>query len=253
MIEFMNVSKAFGSKIVLNDISFRVGSGEIVFVIGKSGMGKSVLLKNIVGLIEPDSGKIFVNEKQVTGLSEEEFFEVRRYCGMIFQLPALLDSLNIFENMAFGLQALKLVDTEEELEDVILTNLSLVNLREDVLTKFPQELSYGMQKRVSLARTLALKPKYLLFDEPTTSLDPVSTHTINDLIFRLSRKLNVTSIVVSHDMHCAIEIADRVFLLDEGKIVFEGPPAGLKESTLPLVKEFMIDALAKVDDNREGE
>ncbi len=242
MIEFKSVSKAFGSKVVLNDVSFQVGQTEIVFVIGKSGMGKSVMLKNIVGLMHPDSGEIWVEGQEVSRLGEDQYFGVRKRCGMIFQSPALLDSLTIYENLAFGLRAHRLGSKISELDPAIHKVLAMVHLDPKILSQFPAELSFGMQKRASLARTLILEPNYLLYDEPTTGLDPVATHFINHLIETLSRTLGVTSLVVSHDMECALDIADRILMLDQGKIIASGSPAELLESQVPLVQEFMREA-----------
>lgn len=248
MIEFKHVTKRFGDKLVLDRVSFQINRGEIVFVIGKSGMGKSVLLKNIVGLIRPDEGEIWVENQEVGRLRESEYFQVRKLCGMVFQYPALLDSLTVFENVAFGVRAHRLCSSEEELKKRVREKLRLAHLSEEIFPLFPTELSYGMQKRVSIARTLAVEPNYLLFDEPTTGLDPVATNGINDLIFRLSRTLKVTSVVVSHDMHCAIAIADRIFLLHEGKMIAEGPPSDMVYSSQPLVQEFMKEAKEKMGD-----
>jgi len=225
VIEFKAVSKRFGKKQVLDQVDFRLGDAEIVFVIGKSGMGKSVLLKHIVGLLQPDSGEIWVDDREVSHLGEAQLLEVRRRCGMVFQYPALLDSLSVFENIVFGLRVQRPELTESELQAIAREKLGLVGLNSSLLSRFPLELSSSTQKRVSIARTLAVGPKYLLFDEPTTGLDPVSTNTVNDLIFRLSRQLQVSSLVVSHDMHCALAIADRILLLDGAKIVVQGPPA----------------------------
>lgn len=242
MIEFKHVTKAFGPRVILADISFKVAKGEIVFILGKSGMGKSVLLRNIVGLLRPDSGEIWVDGQEVSGLGEREYLTVRRRCGMVFQAPALLDSLTVFDNIAFGPRSHNPDTTSDEIESKVRRVLALVNLDDEVLTKFPAELSYGMQKRASLARTLATEPEYLLYDEPTTALDPVTTAGINALIKSLSEELGVTSIVVSHDMPSALELADRILVLDGGKIVEEGPAERVRLSEVPLVKDFMIQS-----------
>lgn len=238
MIEFKNVHKAFGSKQVLNGISFSVQRGEIVFILGRSGMGKSVTLKHLVGLIRPDAGEIWVDGQEISQLNESEFFDVRRKCGMVFQFPALLDSLNVYDNIAFGLRAHQVCSAKEEGARVR-EKLQVVGLGDDVLEKFPNELSFGMQKRVSIARTVAIQPSYLLFDEPTTSLDPLATRGVHELIQKLSRSLNVTSLVISHDMKGALSIADRILLLNDGKIVDEGTPAQLRRSEHPLTQEFL--------------
>jgi len=242
MIEFKLVSKRFGPKLILNNVSFLIGKGEIVFIIGKSGVGKSVSLKCIVGLLKPEFGEVWVDGQQVNNLSEKDLFEVRRKCGMVFQNPALLDSLTVFENLAFGVRALKLCKTETQIKDRVVEKMGLVGLNSDLLDRFPPEISFGMQKRISLARTLAVEPSYLLFDEPTTGQDPVSTNRINRLILRLSLQRNVTARVVSHDMHCAMDIANRIIVLDRGEILEEGSPESLMNSPHALVQDFMKEA-----------
>lgn len=243
MIEFKDLVKKFGQRTVLDKISLKVDQGQIVFILGTSGTGKSVLLKNIVGLLRPDFGQIWIDNQEVSNFSEDQFGEIRRKCGMVFQQPALFDSLTVFENVAFGLRRqLKLSD--QEITARVQDALSLVHVDESQISRFPQQISYGTQKRVSLARTLAVRPKILLFDEPTTGLDPVTTNAINNLILELSRKLKTTSIVVSHDMNCALAIADRIVVLDQGKILQAGTPDQLRKSTTPLVQEFLAEAIA---------
>lgn len=238
-VRFENVSKAFDQKVVLDSISFTVETGEILFILGKSGVGKSVTLKNIVGLLTPDSGDVFVEQFHVNKLNEEGLENVRKTCGMVFQHPALLDSLTVLQNISFGLPLL----SEEKKRERALQCLRYVNLDESILHRHPPEISYGMQKRVSLARTLAPGPRYLLFDEPTTGLDPITTNTINELILQLSRKLQVTSLVVSHDMGCALRIADRILVLDQGKILAVGTVPQIRQHTDPLIQDFLREAL----------
>lgn len=245
MISFRSVRKSFGEREVLKGISFEVEEGQIMFILGTSGTGKSVLLKNIVGLLRPTSGEIWIDEQEVSQLPEEQYFAVRKMCGMVFQHPALFDSLSIFENVAFGLRKHFAELSEEAIASKVKECLSLVHLK-DIEQKRPQEISYGMQKRVSLARTVAVNPRILLFDEPTTGLDPVTTRAINQLIFELSRKLKTTSLVVSHDMQCALDIADQIIVLDQGQIVAQGTPESLKQSQHPLVKDFLKEALDAV-------
>lgn len=250
-IQFDTVTKAFGPRTILDDVSFQVSRGEILFILGKSGMGKSVTLKHIVGVLKPNSGRIFVDQQDVTRLKDDELAHIRRKCGMVFQHPALLDSLTVYENVAFGLRTPQFLQslgqslTRAEERKIVKEKLALVNLGEDILWKYPPEISYGMQKRVSLARTLAPGPAYLLFDEPTTGLDPITTNAINDLIFDLSRKLKVTSIVVSHDMACALKIADRILVLDQAKILFHGSVPEVKQSQIPLIQEFLAESLER--------
>ncbi len=227
---------------MLNGLSLKILEGEIIFVLGTSGTGKSVLLKNIVGLLTPDEGEIWIDGEEVSKFSEDQYLPIRKKCGMVFQHPALFDSLSIYENVAFGLRRHYQL-SDNEVGEKVKKALSLVHIH-GVENKKPAQISYGMQKRVSLARTIALQPKILLFDEPTTGLDPVTTTAVNQLIQDLSRELKTTSIVVSHDMNCALSIADRIVVLDKGQIVALGTPEELKKSEIPLVKDFLAEALA---------
>jgi phospholipid/cholesterol/gamma-HCH transport system ATP-binding protein len=252
-IRFENVSKKFGPKQILDEVSFEVNRGEIMFILGKSGMGKSVTLKHIIGVFAPDAGKVFVDDFEVSAMNTpdriDELTLVRQRCGMVFQHPALLDSLTNFENIAFGLRSKQYQTkvgkklSEEEIRDLVLEKLALVHLQPEILDLYPHEVSYGVQKRVSMARTLAPGPEYLLFDEPTTGLDPLSTSSINALIYELSRKLNVTSIIVSHDMACALSIADQILFLDQGKILLLAPPKEVVKSEIPLVQDFFRETM----------
>ena len=242
MIRFESVEKSFGERKVLKGLSFEIQKGEIVFVLGTSGTGKSVLLKNLVGLLKPDAGKIWIENQEVSQFSEEQYMSVRKTCGMVFQQPALFDSLSIFENVAFGLRRHYQL-SEDEIRSRVSRALGLVHLS-GIESKMPQEISYGMQKRVSLARTVALEPRILLFDEPTTGLDPITTQAVNDLIHELSRKLGTTSVVVSHDMVCALDIADRIFLLDQGLLADQGTPEEMKKSRHPLTREFLAEVVS---------
>jgi phospholipid/cholesterol/gamma-HCH transport system ATP-binding protein len=243
MIEFKNVVKSFGERVVLKNISFTVKRGNIMFVLGTSGTGKSVLLKNLVGLMRPDQGEIFVDGVEISRFSESQYSSIRKKVGMVFQQPALFDSLSVFENVAYGLRK-HFSLPENEIQERVRKALGLVHLR-GIESNMPQEISYGMQKRVSLARTVALDPEVLLFDEPTTGLDPVTTNSINQLIRELSFKLHTTSLVVSHDMNCALSIADQIIVLDQGLIVAQGSPAELKKSRVPLVMDFLHEVLNK--------
>ena len=243
MVKFDKVVKKFGDRTVLAGISFELKVGEILFILGTSGTGKSVTLKNIVGLLRPDGGEIWIDGQEVSKISEEEYFPIRKKCGMVFQHPALFDSLTVFENVAFGLRKHYRL-SEAEVVKRVTQALSLVNLH-GIEQKMPAEISYGMQKRVSLARTVAVEPKILLFDEPTTGLDPVTTNAVNHLIQSLSRQLKTTSMVVSHDMHCALEIADRIIMMDKGQIVAQGTPAEMKACEHPLVRDFLSEAVGE--------
>jgi phospholipid/cholesterol/gamma-HCH transport system ATP-binding protein len=258
-IRFESVTKSFGPKTILRDVSFEVATGEILFVLGKSGMGKSVTLKHIVGILKPDRGRVWVDGIDVTRLGDDGLAAVRRKCGMVFQHPALLDSLSVYQNISFGLRTPQYIQAngrelpEKEIRAVVEEKLELVNLSPDILDRFPPTLSYGMQKRVSLARTLAPGPSYLLFDEPTTGLDPVTTNAVNDLIFQLSRRLKVTSLVVSHDMACAIKTADRILVLDQAGILALQTVAEIKRSREPLIRDFLSETLALLPPDQRGE
>ena len=234
-------------------MSFDVLQGEILFVLGKSGMGKSVTLKHIIGVMKPDSGTVHVLGRNLARLDSAGLSQIRRRCGMVFQQPALLDSLTIFENVSFGLTSPEFVQsriqsgllpfTPAEIRDRVIEVLALVRLGPEILDKRPPQISYGMQKRVSLARTLAPGPEILLFDEPTTGLDPITTQAVNRLIQELSRKLKVTSLVVSHDMACALQIADRILVLDQAKILALGSVKEIRDHQAPLIRDFLSEAL----------
>jgi phospholipid/cholesterol/gamma-HCH transport system ATP-binding protein len=185
MVSFRNIVKSFGTRTILKGISFDVAEGEILFILGTSGTGKSVLLKNIVGLLRPDEGEIWIDGQEVSRIPEDDYLPVRKKCGMVFQHPALFDSMTVYDNVAFGVRRHERL-TEVEIGERVTRCLHLVNLT-DVEQKMPNQISYGMQKRVSLARTVAVGPKILLFDEPTTGLDPVTTSAVNLLIKDLSR------------------------------------------------------------------
>jgi phospholipid/cholesterol/gamma-HCH transport system ATP-binding protein len=245
-IQFEQVTKKFGSKTVLDAVSFQTLPGEILFILGKSGVGKSVTLKLIIGLLKPDQGHVFVEKEDVTQMNANLLGEVRRKCGMVFQHPALLDSINVYENVAFGLRPLKDGQkiSEKEKHKIVTEKLALVRLGENILYQFPAELSLGMQKRVSIARTLAPAPRLLLFDEPTTSLDPISTGAVGNLVLELSRTLKTTTLVVSHDMEWALKIADRILVLEKGKIVALDTPEKIKESKIPLIVDFLSEVLS---------
>lgn len=240
MIVYKNLVKKFGVKTVLNGLNLKINQGQIFFILGTSGTGKSVLLKNTVGLMTPDAGEIWIDGQEVSRFTEEQFFAVRKMCGMVFQHPALFDSLTIYENVAFGLRK-HFNYSENTIQEKVKKALDLVNLTNIEQLK-PAQISYGMQKRVSLARTIAIEPKILLFDEPTTGLDPVTTNSINQLILNLSRTLKTTSIVVSHDMNCALAIADQIVVLDQGEIVDQGSPSELRKSKKQLVIDFLSEA-----------
>jgi len=238
MIEYRGVWKSFGDNPVLQGIDLRIEPGEKFFILGQTGAGKTVLIRLLVGLLRADRGQVWVDGEEVTHLTEDEFRPVRRKCGMVFQFPTLFDSQNVFENAAFALR--RHTDlSEAEIAGRVRENLALVHLPESVAPQMPQELSYGMQKRVGLARTLALRPRILLYDEPTTGLDPFTAEQINRLMLEMAEKLQVTSIVVSHDLGSMARVASRVALLAQGRLVEVSRPEEFLHSANPLVRQFV--------------
>ena len=219
-IRFVGVEKSFGGHPVLRGIDLEVLRGETLVVLGGSGTGKSVLLRHAIGLMRPDAGEVWVEDTEVSRLDEEDLVEARKKVGMLFQGGALFDSMDVFENVAFPLREHTDFD-EEGIRRRVLETLGLVEL-EGVERKMPSELSGGMKKRVALARSIALEPRGILYDEPTTGLDPIIAMTINALIRSMQKRLSVTSVVVTHDIHSARVVGDRIAFLDEGKIRFVG-------------------------------
>ena len=236
-IRIEELHKGFGSRVVLDGVSLEVREGETVAVIGHSGSGKSVLLKNIVGLFEPDSGRVLVDGQHVAELRRDELYELRRRVGYVFQFAALFDSMSVFDNVAMGLRRIRTM-TPEAISERVRESLALVEL-EEFETRMPGQLSGGQRKRVGLARAIATRPKYLLYDEPTTGLDPVTTTVIDELILKMARELAVTGIVVTHDMKSAYHVAQRIAMLYEGRIRFVGTPQEVQSSSDPIVRGFV--------------
>ena len=233
-----DLHKSFGSQKVLNGISLTVGRGETLAVLGRSGTGKSVLLRLIIGLEKPDSGSVRIHGKDIAGLAQDQIGEIRKKMGFLFQHAALYDSLTVAGNVAFPLEHHKREMSRSERGDRVIQLLAEVGMDGD-LEKMPSDISGGMQKRVGLARALALEPEILLLDEPTAGLDPISSGEIGDLILKLQREHQMASIVVTHDLHSAQAIADRLALLNEGHVVIEGKFEDLQESDIGFVKEFL--------------
>ena len=238
MIRYQGVWKSFGSQVVLRGVNLEIKPGEIFFILGRTGAGKTVLIRMLVGLLKPERGEIWLDGERVDLMGEEELRRVRRKCGMIFQFPTLFDSLSVFENIAFGLRRHYQL-SESELKVRVEELLDLVHLEKKILSWFPAQLSFGMQKRVSLARTIALEPKYLLYDEPTTGLDPFTVRQINQLILELQEKLGVTSIVVSHDLESMKQVASRVGLLEAGDFLIIAPPEEFLSARDSFVQKFL--------------
>jgi phospholipid/cholesterol/gamma-HCH transport system ATP-binding protein len=237
-IRIRDLHKSFGAKQVLDGIDLDVAEGESVVVIGGSGTGKSVLLKCVLGLLEPDRGSILIDGQEVVGLGRRAREQVMQKFGMLFQNAALFDSLPVWENVAFGLLNVKRIGRSEAKERAIET-LGQVGLGADVADLWPAELSGGMRKRVGLARAIATQPEILFFDEPTTGLDPIMADVINDLIARSVRQLGATAISITHDMASARKIADRIAMLYQGRIIWQGPVAHIDHSGNPYVEQFI--------------
>jgi phospholipid/cholesterol/gamma-HCH transport system ATP-binding protein len=244
MIQLIDVHKSFGPKKVLTGFSLEVAEGETMVIIGYSGSGKSVAIKHIVGLLMPDKGTVFVDGQEVPALKRRELFEMRQQIGYVFQFAALFDSLAIGENVAMGLRKQGKL-SPSQITDRVRETLELVDLP-NVENRFPAELSGGMRKRVGLARAIALRPKYLLYDEPTTGLDPVTSAVIDELMIRMREKLGVTSIVITHDMRSAYRVGDRIAMLYEGKVRQVGPVEEIRTSRDPVVRQF-VEGKANVD------
>jgi len=242
MIELIGLYKNFGTHKILEDFNLNVEKGKTCVIIGRSGCGKSVTLKHIVGILKPDKGKVLVDGKNIGELSEKELNAVRMKIGLVFQGGALFDSMTVGENVGFGLiehNGIKHQELLERIEEA----LCLVDLC-GIGNLMPSELSGGMKKRVALARAICMKPEIILYDEPTTGVDPITADSINELIKSLHDKLKVTSIVVTHDMKSAYKIADRIAMMYKGKVIQEGTPEEIQNTTHPVVHQF-INGLAK--------
>lgn len=253
MIEIKDLKKSFGSKMVLDGVSFSIPIGKTMCIIGRSGCGKSVLLKHIVGLLTPDYGNVYVNEKDVALLSYDELFQMRRRIGFVFQGAALFDSMTVYENTVISLfehgvqdektliyEAQKVLSAVGLLPDI--SELETANFQKEwaiLSDKKPSDLSGGMRKRVGVARALVGDPEYIFYDEPTTGLDPVTSEQIDNLVKDLADKMNVTSIVITHDMFSVYKVADEVIMLDKGKVAFAGNPTELRASSNPIVRDFI--------------
>lgn len=236
MIELREVRKNFGTRWVADGINLTIPAGQITCIIGPSGEGKSVLLKHIIGLIKPTSGSILFDGVDITHFNEHQLTPIFKKCGYVFQFAALLDSLTVCENI--GLTLLEHGHSHDDIVPLVKEKLSLVNLSESILYKYPAELSGGMRKRVGLARTLLTNPSVILYDEPTTGLDPITTHVVHELMLTMQRQLQVTSVVISHDVQI-FNYVDNIALLYGGKIRFFGPASTIWQSDNPYVYQFI--------------
>ncbi|MCS6989694.1 MAG: ABC transporter ATP-binding protein [Chloroherpetonaceae bacterium] len=237
MIEITNLKKRFGSKEVLRGVTLRIDTGETMVIIGRSGCGKSVLLKHIVGLLKPDEGDVKVDGQTISKMSRAELYKIRLKFGYLFQGAALFDSMTVGENVGLALRE-NLGLSESEIHKIVAEKLALVGLP-NIETMKPSELSGGMRKRVGLARALATNPEYIFYDEPTTGLDPIMSDAIDTLIKDLAQKLRVTSVVITHDMQSVYKVADRVAMMHDGKIHFLGTPKDLAETQDAIVRNFV--------------
>ncbi|PKN60896.1 MAG: ABC transporter ATP-binding protein [Deltaproteobacteria bacterium HGW-Deltaproteobacteria-11] len=247
MIKLIDIHKSFGKQKVLDGLNMAIEAGKTTVIIGRSGGGKSVLLKHIIGLIKPDSGHVLIDETDIIGLPEKDLNEVRKKFGMLFQEAALFDSMTVGENVAFPLREQTKLK-EEEIRQIVADRLRAVGLS-GVEEKMPSQLSGGMRKRVGLARAIALHPRIVLFDEPTTGLDPVMTEAINQLIMDTQKNFNLTCVVISHDIQSIFRIGHKIAMLYEGRIIEYGTPEEIRASDNPVMRQFLsgsVDGPIKV-------
>jgi phospholipid/cholesterol/gamma-HCH transport system ATP-binding protein len=238
LIDIRNLHKRFGQLVVLDGLDLAIPDGQSIVIIGASGTGKSVLLKHIVGLLKPDSGEVWYDGKRIDTMQARELDEVRIQFGFLFQMGALFDSFNVEDNIAFPLREHS-NKSAAEISRIVDEKLAMVGLPE-VRKKMPGQLSGGQRKRIALARAIAMNPRVILYDEPTTGLDPVRSDVINELILKLQRELQVTSITVTHDMHSAFKVADRIVMLREGRAVFDGTADEIRASQDPRIRNFVV-------------
>ncbi len=241
MIKLIEINKSFGRQIVLQDLNFAIENGQITVIIGRSGSGKSILLKHIIGLVSPDRGADWVDDIDITKLNDRDLNNIRKKFGMLFQEAALFDSMDVGENVAFPLREHSRM-TDKQIRETVSDRLAAVGLS-GVESKMPSELSGGMRKRVGLARAIALLPQIVLFDEPTSGLDPVMSEAINQLIKDTQRNFNLTCIVISHDIESIFKIGDTIAMLYEGKIIESGTPNEIRASANPVLKQFLTGSI----------
>lgn len=237
MIEVVDLHKRFGENKVLTGINLTIDEGSTCVILGGSGSGKTVLMKHMIGLLKPDQGQVFVEGEDIVPFGAEELEKVRRKFGMVFQAAALFDSMTVYENVSFPLREHSKM-AEEQIREVVRQKLQIVGLS-GVEERYPADLSGGMRKRVGLARAIVLDPKIVLYDEPTTGLDPITTDYVDEMILDAKRQLGVTSVVISHDIASAFKVADNIAFLSQGQIVDQGPPERLRESKHPALKVFL--------------
>ncbi|QDG54733.1 ABC transporter ATP-binding protein [Persicimonas caeni] len=236
-IEFKGIYKSFGDKHVLRGVDLTVKPGEVMFIIGQSGAGKSVLVKHLVGLLRPDRGRVYLDGVDVTDFTEKEFYPIRKRCAMVFQNSTLFDSMTLVENVMLPIRKHRKV-TDEEAHSQAMEQLQKVGMQR-YADRYPADFGDGMRKKVAIARALTLDPEYVIFDEPTTGIDPISAAMVDKLIRHLADNLGVTSIVISHDLRSIFGIADRVAMLYKGELAEDGTPEDFKKSTNPVVQQFI--------------
>jgi len=246
LIEFRNVKKSFGPKVVFEDLTLDIYKGESLTIIGGSGTGKSVMLKLLIGLLRCDHGTIVFDNEEISEIPENQLVKVRQRIGMLFQGAALFDSLSVRENVAYGLRE-HFQLSESEIDERVAESLNYIGLP-GIEAMYPADLSGGMKKRVGLARAIAVRPEVLLYDEPTTGLDPINTTRINNLILHLKRTLNVTSVVVTHDLSSAYAVSDRINMIDNKQVIFSGTPDEIRANTNPRVRNFIEGIAPKYED-----
>jgi len=238
MIEIIDVYKSFGDNDVLRGVSLTIKQGETIGIVGESGCGKTVLLKHILGLLRPDKGRVLVDGKNIND-NVSHLFAVRKRFGMVFQSSALFDSLPVMENVIIGLKEHRPLMSIKEMEEMGREKLEMVGLYSETYLRKPQELSGGMKKRVAIARALCMDPEYIIYDEPTTGLDPIIADRMNNLMLQLKEKLGKTTIMVTHDLHSAFRVSDRIDMLAEGNIVYDGSPKDALKTDNPYMKKFI--------------
>lgn len=236
-IRLVDVHKAFSGHSVLNGVTLKFEKGKLTYILGSSGAGKSVLLKHVLGLLKPDKGQIWVGDQDITKLSHRQLAHIRIHFGMLFQNSALFDDMTVFENVAFPLLEHTRM-SEDQIFQVVEKTLKILGMP-DSWDKFPNQLSGGMRKRVGLARAIVREPSILLYDEPTTGLDPITRSTVDELIQNLKKELKLTSIVISHDISSALLLADRIAFIHQGKIIFYGTPQEFRKADYPLIQGFL--------------
>ena len=237
MIEVKNLTKNYSNKSILSDISFSIQSGQAIALVGKSGVGKSILLKCLIGLINPDKGMVYIDNKLINSMNFKQLQNIRSKIGMVFQFGALFDSFSVGDNIGLALRKLTKLN-ENDINKKISNSLEQVDMA-GTEQLMPSELSGGMKKRIGIARAIAIEPDYLFYDEPTTGLDPIMTDSINRLIRKFQQKNNVTSLIVTHEMRTVYDVAERVIMLDDGKIIFDGTPTDIEKSNDKIVQQFV--------------